>query len=101
MEHFDKLGNKLEEGRMVLVLVPHTDTTFRKAIVRSFKDEYGDGKYCMVQVEYINDRLYANMPHFYMTNKNGEVPGIKFSSKTTKAWRSNAEIVIFDEKYFD
>ena len=99
MEHFDKLGNPLKEGQIVLVLVPHTDATFRKAIVRGFKDERQ--RYCNVQVEYINDRLYANMPHFYMTNKNGEVPGIKFSSKTTKAWRSNTEIVIYDAKYFD
>ena len=101
MEHFDKLGNPLKEGQMVLALVPHTDSTFRKAIVRGFKDEHSNGKYCMVQVEYINDRLYANMPHFYMTDKDGEVPGIKFSSKVTKAWRGNNEIVVFNEKYFD
>lgn len=99
MEHFDKLGNPLKEGQIVLVLVPHTEATFRKAIVRGFKDERQ--RYCNVQVEYINDRLYSNMPHFYMTDKNGEVPGIKFSSKTTKAWRFCTDIIAFNEKYIN
>ena len=99
MEHFDNLGNIITEGDIVLVLVPHSDSTWRKAYVRGFKDEHN--KYCNVQVEYINDRLYSNMAHYYMTNKDGEVPGIKFTEKITKAWRHNSEVVAFKDKYFD
>jgi hypothetical protein len=97
-EHQDYLGNIIKEGDQVLVLVPRSGTTWRRAIVRKFRKNYGRDE---VYVEYINDRLYGNMHHCYMMTRNGPSPDIKFSSKPSCVWRDPYDIIKFDTKYID
>jgi len=94
-EVVDMLGNPLTIGDIVLVLVPKTDASFRKAIIRDFKVDYLDRS--SVYVEYDDGRLYCNEKWFHI-NKYSQ---IKFTSKPIKVWRSNLEIIKFDSKYFE
>ena len=95
VEFVDRIGNPLKIGDIVLVLVPKTYASFRKAIVRDLKPDYG--KRQRVYVEYDDGRLYSNVEYFYIKN---DTP-LKFISKPIKVWRDNFDVIKFDQKYFD
>lgn len=98
MEYFDNIGNKIEVGDKVLILVPKSNKTYRQGIVKDFKNafSYEVGHfYCDVLVEYDDGRLYCNEYIWNVRNKSN----IKFSKKTTKAWRSNSDIVKLKPEY--
>jgi hypothetical protein len=40
MECFDNIGNKIEVGDKVLILVPKSDKTYRLGIVKDFKNPF-------------------------------------------------------------
>lgn len=98
MEAFDivdMLGNPLKEGDAVLVLVPKTYASFRKAVVRGLKaDRYNRQR---IYVEYDDGRLYSNVEYFHIEKDTH----LKFVSKPIKVWRDNGDIIKFDQKYFD
>jgi len=95
MEYFDNVGNKIEVGDEILVLVPKTDASYRKAVVKDFRDAWQRGDYfhCEVLVEYWDGRLYCNKKKW--EQKNGDK--LTFTKKLTKAWRSNSDIVLFKQ----
>lgn len=97
MEYFDNIGNKIEIGDDVLILVPKSDATYRRGVVKAFKDPWQRGDYfhCEVMVEYLCERLYSNVPHW--EQRNGKP--ITFTKKVTKAWRSNSDIVKLKPEY--
>lgn len=100
MEYFDNIGNKLEVGDKVLILVPKSDKTYRYGTVKDFKNAFSHGPghfHCEVLVEYDNDRLYCN--EYRWDQHQGH--NIKFSKKTTKAWRSNSDIIKFKKEYLE
>lgn len=96
-EYFDNIGNKIEVGDEVLILVPKSDKTYRHGIVKDFKNAWTRNDYfhCEVLVEYDDGRLYCN--EYKWDQRNGTP--IKFSKKTTKAWRSNSDIVKLKPEY--
>ena len=97
MEYFDNIGNKIEVGDEVLVLVPKSEASYRKGIIKDFRDvrQREDYFYCEVLIEYWDGRLYCNKKHFYQ--RKGD--DLRFSKKLTKAWRSNSDIVKFKPEY--
>ena len=98
MEYFDNIGNKIEAGDEVLILVPKSDKTYRRGTVKDFKNVFSYGPdhfHCEVLVEYDDGRLYCNE---YIWDQR-QSHNIKFSKKTTKAWRSNSDIVKFKPEY--
>ena len=98
MEYFDNIGNKIEIGDDILILVPKTDKTYRKGIVKDFRNARSIGInhfYCEVLVEYDDGRLYCN--EFKWNQHNN----IKFNSKSTKAWRTNSDIIKFKPEYIN
>lgn len=99
MEYFDNIGNKIEVGDKVLILVPKSDKTYRQGVVKDFRKRFEQfGKFhCEVLVEYDDGRLYCNEYRWDQHNNHN----IKFSKKTTKAWRSNSDIVKFKPEYID
>lgn len=98
IEFADSLGNPLKIGDFVLVLVPKTDASFRKAVIRDMKLDYFGRQ--SAYVEYDDGRLYCNIKHFRMCIANKDAQ-IKFTSKPIKVWRDNSEIIKFNAKYFD
>ena len=96
LEIKDRLGNLLKVGDIVLVLVPKTYASFRKAVIRDIKTE-GYGTYFDVCVEYDDGRLYSDVKYFDIK----EGVQFKFRSKPVKVWRCNHEIIKFDPKYFE
>lgn len=100
MEYFDNIGNNIEVGDKVLILVPKSDRTYRRGVVKDFKNAFSHGPghfHCEVLVEYDADRLYCN--EYRWDQRQGK--NIKFSKKTTKAWRSNSDIVKFKQEYLN
>ena len=95
IEFVDSLGNLLKIGDIVLVLVPKTDASFRKAVIRDMKLDYFGIQ--SVYLEYDDGRLYCNIKHFRI--KKGDE--IKFASKPIQVWRYNGDVIKFDSKYFD
>ena len=103
MEYFDNVGNKIEIGDKVLILVPKTDKTYRQGIIKDFRyidfrnswTRGGDDFHCDVLVEYNDGRLYCNTFRWDQ-HKN---PNIKFDKKTTRTWRSNHDIIKFKPEY--
>ena len=97
MEYFDNIGNEINVGDKVLILVPKTGKTYRPGIVKDFKNAWSRDTYfhCEVLIEYDDDRLYCN--EYRCGQRHGR--NIKFSKKTTKAWRSNSDIVKFKPEY--
>ena len=93
LEIKDRLGNLLKVGDIVLVLVPHTYGSFRKATIRKLRYV----SYADVCVEYDDGRLYSDIDYFDIR----EGVQFKFRSKPVKAWRCSSEIVKFDPKYFE
>ena len=93
LEIKDRLGNLLKVGDIVLVLVPHTYGSFRKATVCKLRSV----SYADVCVEYDDGRLYSDIDYFDIR----EGAQFKFRSKPVKAWRCSSEIVKFDPKYFE
>lgn len=95
-EFVDRIGNVLEVGDHVLIRVPDSDSTYRQGIIRAIKEDpyFGLHNY---QVEYVNDRLYCNMPWYNIR------PGcdIKFTNKTIKVWCDRDRLVKFDPKYIE
>jgi len=96
MDCRDNVGNIIKVGDEVLVKVPKTYTTYRKAIIRDFKD-IRDSGYCQVLIEYDDGRLYSNIEYFYQE----KCHKLKFTSKPTKAWRYSSDIVKCKPEYFD
>lgn len=94
MEGFDNIGNKLQVGDQVLVLVPKSDATYRYANVLDFRNIYEDRKHCEVLIEYFCDRLYCNKRRW--DQRDGKV---LFTKKITKAWRSSSDIVKVKQEY--
>lgn len=99
MEYFDNIGNKIEIGDEVLILVPKSDATYRRGVVKAFKDAWQRGDYfhCEVMVEYDDGRLYCNKKSFYQ--KKGDQ--LSFKTKTTKSWRSNMDIIKLKPEYIN
>jgi len=98
MEYFDNIGNKIEVGDKVLILVPKSDKTYRQGVVKDFKNPFSHGPgyfHCEILVEYDDGRLYCN--EYRWDQRQGH--NIKFSKKTTKAWRSNSDIVKLKPEY--
>ena len=95
VQFVDMLGNPLKIGDIVLVLVPKTYASFRKAVVRDIKEEWANRQ--KVYVEYDDGRLYSNVEHFHIKKDTA----LKFRSKPIKVWRDNSDVVKFDQKYFD
>ena len=98
MEYFDNVGNKIEVGDKVLILVPKSDKTYRQGIVKDFKNQFSHSSghfYCEVLVEYDDGRLYCNEYRWDQRQSHN----IKFSKKPTKAWRSNSDIIKFKLEY--
>jgi len=95
MDHFDNVGNKIGIGDEVLVLVPKTDASYRKAVVKDFRNEWQRDDYfhCEVLVEYWDGRVYCDTKWCYQ--KKGDK--LSFTKKLTKAWRSNSDIILFQE----
>ena len=100
MEYFDNIGNKIEVGDKVLILVPKSDKTYRQGIVKDFKNIVSNGAghflHCEVLIEYDDGRLYCNEYKWNQHNNN-----IKFNRKSTKAWRNNSDIIKFKPEYID
>ena len=96
MDCRDNVGNIIKVGDEVLVKVPKTYKTYRKAIIRDFKNIKESG-FCEVLVEYDDGRLYCNI-EYYHQNDNHK---IKFTSKSTKAWRYSSHIVKCKSEYFE
>ena len=100
MEYFDNIGNKLEVGDKVLILVPKSYKTYRCGTIKDFKNacSYGfDHFHCEVLVEYDDGRLYCNELKWDQHQSRN----IKFSKKTTKVWRSNSDIVKLKPEYLE
>lgn len=100
MEYFDNIGNEINIGDEVLILVPKSDKTYRRGIVKDFKNpfSYGAGHFhCEVLIEYDDGRLYCNEYKWDQYQSHN----IKFSKKTTKAWRSNSDIIKFKMEYLE
>ena len=100
MEYFDNIGNKLEVGDKVLILVPKSNRTYRQGIVKDFKNPFSTWSnhfYCEVLVEYDDGRLYCNEYRWDQCQGHN----IKFGKKTTKAWRSNSDIIKFKKEYLE
>ena len=97
MEYFDKIGNEIKVGDEVLILVPKTDATYRRGIIKDFRDERSVNSYfyCEVLVEYDDGRLYCDKKH-YQQYRGGEV---HFKTKLTKAWRCSNDIIKFKPEY--
>ena len=98
MEYFDNIGNKLEIGDRILILVPKTDKTYRQGIVKDFRNVCSrdiDDFHGEILVEYDDGRLYCNKFRWDQ-RKN---PNIKFDKKTTRTWRSNYDIIKLKPEY--
>ena len=97
-KYFDNIGNEIQKGDRVLILVPKSDRTYRQGIVKDFRNAWSRGEgyfHCEVLVEYDDGRLYCNE---YRCDQRS-ASKITFSKKTTKAWRSNLDIVKFKPEY--
>ncbi len=92
-EHFDAIGNIIELGDEVLILVPKSNASYRRGIVKDFRNERNDR--CEVLVEYDDGRLYCNQP-WYRLNKGDK---IELKSKLIKVWRDNDNIIKFKDDY--
>ena len=95
MKCTDNVGNILNIGDEILVKVPKSDKTYRRAIVKDFKDIRESG-YCDVLVEYDDGRLYSNIPSYHQ-----RLSSLKFTSKITKVWRFSSDIIKCKPEYFD
>jgi len=99
MESFvDCFGNALKVGDIVLVLVPKSSSSYRKAIIRDFRSDSFHRQ--DIYVEYDDGRLYCDLKHWEL-GKNTVPSKIKFHSKPIKVWRCNWDVIKFDAKYFD
>ena len=96
MDCRDNVGNIIKVGDEVLVKVPKTYKTYRKAIIRDFKD-IRDSGFCQALIEYDDGRLYSNVENYCQKNCNN----LKFTSKPTKVWRYSSDIVKCKPEYFD
>lgn len=92
--YLDNIGNELKVGDRVLILVPKSDKTYRQGVVKDFKNKW-NSRYCEVLVEYDDGRLYCNKSPWDQHQGHD----IKFCTKTTKAWRSNSDIIKFKPEY--
>jgi len=78
MDYFDNIGNKIEVGDEVLILVPKSDKTYRRGTVKDFRNPWKEGHFhCDVLVEYDDGRLYCNQ---YRWDRQDNTP-IKFTKK--------------------
>ncbi len=95
MKYFDYIGNEIKVGDEVLVLVPKSDASYRRAVIVGFRNAWERDNYfhCEVLVEYWCERLYCTVPHWKL--KSGEP--VDFTKKITKAWRSNSDIILYKE----
>ena len=94
-EHFDGIGNPINVGDEVLILVPKTDASYRRGFVEDFRREYDSINHCEVLVSYNDGRLYCNKKWF--KQKEGDV--LEFKTKVIKSWRSNRDIIKYKEEY--
>lgn len=95
MRYFDNIGNEINVGDEVLILVPKSDASYRRGIIKDIKP-YGS-TYSEVLVEYDDDRLYCNIKYFRQHNGDN----IKFRSKKTTAWRFSSHIIKFNPEYLE
>ena len=93
IEYKDRLGNVLKKGDEVLVLLPKSLSTWRRAVIVDFKKNLL--RSFEVYVEYINDRLYSDVP-YYDINPNKPT---KFRTKPSRVWRWNSDIVKLKPEY--
>lgn len=92
--HFDAIGNVIEIGDQVLILVPKSDASYRCGIVKDFRNEHSNSDVCEVLVEYDDGRLYCDKAWYRL--QKGDL--LKFKSKPVKVWRCNNNIVKFNEE---
>ena len=96
MDCRDNVGNIIKIGDEVLVKVPKTTKTYRKAIIKDFKD-IRDSGFCQALIEYDDGRLYSNVEYYCQEKCNN----LKFTVKPTKAWRYSYHIVKCKSEYFE
>ena len=98
MKYVDNIGNELNVGDAVLILVPKTDRTYRQGVVKDFRNPWKeDGHFnCDVLIEYNDGRLYCNK---YTWDQRMNDPEISFTTKLTKSWRSNSDIIKLKPEY--
>lgn len=94
-EHFDKIGNPINIGDEVLILIPKTYASYRRGFVEDFRREYDSTNHCEVLVSYNDGRLYCNKKCF--EQHQGDV--LEFKTKVIKAWRSNRDIIKYKAEY--
>ena len=97
IEHLDHLGNLLEVGDHVLIRVPQSDSSYLHGIIKMIKDDNYFGLHDYL-VEYVNDRLYCNVPWYKMQKGSDD---IRFTSKPSKVWCHSDRLVKLLPKYFD
>ena len=95
MIYFDNIGNEINIGDQVLILVPKSDASYRRGIIKNIRPH--GSIYCEVLVEYDDGRLYCNTKRFNQHN----CANIKFISKKTSAWRFNSDIIKFKKEYLE
>lgn len=91
--HYDAIGNPIEVGNEVLILVPKSDASYRRGIVKNFKNEHNNR--CEVLVEYDDGRLYCDKPWYQL--QKGDL--LKFKSKLIRVWRFSNNIIKFNPEY--
>ena len=94
-EHFDRIGNPINIGDEVLILIPKTYASYRRGFVEDFRREYDSTNHCEVLVSYNDGRLYCNKKCF--EQHQGDV--LEFKTKVIKAWRHNSDIIKYKEEY--
>jgi hypothetical protein len=104
LTHTDSIGNKIKEGDGVFVLLPKYTSTYRKAVVKAFRNESTEGKkkICEVLVEYKDNHMYRNVQtREVQVHMEGPIRGATYESAHINEWRSNTDIIKFDQKYFE
>jgi len=94
-EHFDAIGNSIEIGDEVLIVVPKSNASYRRGFIKDFKNEYNDR--CEVLVEYDDGRLYCNKS--WHRFQNGD--SLEFKSKPIKVWRFSNNVIKFKSEYLN
>ncbi len=91
--HYDAVENPIEVGDEVLILVPKSNASYRRGIIKNFRNEYNNR--CEVLVEYDDGRLYCNKSWHQL--QKGDL--LEFKSKLIKVWRFSNNIIKFNPEY--
>jgi len=95
MEYFDNIGNEINIGDEVLILVPKSDASYRRGIIKDIR--YHSSTYCEVLVEYNDGRLYCDIKHF----RQHKGDKLNFKTKLIRVWRFGSDIIKFKKEYLE